>query len=242
MARIRTIKPELFLHEGLASLSPIHRYLFIGLFTQADREGRMEYRPKRIKVCILPYDDVDMEKLLKELTESGFLINYNVNGTNYLAITNFLKHQYPNVKEPESTIPAPPKHHAGIMQVPSQNAGKGKEGNGKERNGKVSITPPTPPQELDRVFANEEFRKVLTEAYPNVDIGQQHKSMRAWMVANPTKARKKNYRRFVQLWLSKEARSHESSGASRRPVAKDPRPDRGAQLDALTKTVDVPKV
>ena len=78
MARIRTIKPEFFCHEQLAELSPIHRLLFIGLWTQADREGRLEDRPKRLKVVLLPYDDCDVDQLLTELGGAGFILRYEI--------------------------------------------------------------------------------------------------------------------------------------------------------------------
>ncbi len=58
MARIRTIKPEFFLHDELFELEketglPV-RLAFIGLWTQCDREGRFKWRPLRLKAAILP--------------------------------------------------------------------------------------------------------------------------------------------------------------------------------------------
>ena len=54
MPRIRAIKPEFFTHERLAELSPIDRLFFIGLWTVADREGRLENRPQRLKGLFVP--------------------------------------------------------------------------------------------------------------------------------------------------------------------------------------------
>jgi hypothetical protein len=101
--RIRTVKPGFWKNEALAELSMSARLLFIGLWSYADREGRMEDRPKRIKAEVFPYDDCDIEKLLSELIGGGFLIRYQ----SFLAITNFARHQRPNVHEPASEIPAP---------------------------------------------------------------------------------------------------------------------------------------
>lgn len=108
MPRIRTIKPQFFIDEDVAQLSPLARLLFIGLWTLADREGRLEDRPLRIKVQILPYDDIDADALLGELEDGGFVIRYVVDGRKYIQIRSFEKHQRPNMREPESTIPAPP--------------------------------------------------------------------------------------------------------------------------------------
>ena len=57
MARSRNIKPGIMANEDLAELGAIERLLFIYLWMLADKEGRLEDRPKRIKVEALPYDD-----------------------------------------------------------------------------------------------------------------------------------------------------------------------------------------
>ena len=50
MARARNIKPGFFLNEELGVLPPLVRILFAGLWCIADRDGRLEDRPKRIKM------------------------------------------------------------------------------------------------------------------------------------------------------------------------------------------------
>lgn len=110
MARIRTIKPAFFMNEELAELPPLTRLLYIGLWTQADREGRMEDRPRRIKASVLPYDECDIDAMLEALSECGKIIRYEVSGSRYIQITNFDKHQNPHYKEVPSEIPAPDGH------------------------------------------------------------------------------------------------------------------------------------
>lgn len=105
MARTRNLKPSFFTNEALADLSPLARLLFQGLWTQADREGRLEDRPKKLKAQILPYDNCDGEELLAQLSTSGFVQRYEVNGQRYLSIPTFRKHQNPHPKEPASVIP-----------------------------------------------------------------------------------------------------------------------------------------
>ncbi len=46
--RARGIKPAFFKNEELAELGTVAQLLFIGLWCLADREGRLEDRPKRI--------------------------------------------------------------------------------------------------------------------------------------------------------------------------------------------------
>jgi hypothetical protein len=109
MARARNIKPSFFKNEQLVELPMATRLLFIGLWTLADREGRLEDRPKRIKMEIFPGDSVDVDKALGELDAEGFIHRYEVAGELYIQILAFGKHQNPHHREPPSIIPAPPQ-------------------------------------------------------------------------------------------------------------------------------------
>lgn len=110
MARIRSIKPEFFDHEHLCSLSFAHRLCFVGLWTQADKAGRMEDRPLRLKARIFPFDDVDMEELLADLAAEGFIVRYESDGGRYVAIpeASWKEHQRPRKDELESVLPPIP--------------------------------------------------------------------------------------------------------------------------------------
>lgn len=107
LARARNIKPGFFTNDQLAEVSALGRLLFIGLWCMADRAGRLEDRPKKIRAEVLPYDDCDPDALLSELAHRGFILRYTYNNCNYIQIVKFEKHQNPHVKEGQSTIPAP---------------------------------------------------------------------------------------------------------------------------------------
>lgn len=126
MARARNIKPGFFENEVLADLSISARLLFIGLWTLADREGRLEDRPKRIKMKLFPLDEgIDVDGLLEDLQKTGFLVRYGTSTRQarckherlYIQIVNFAKHQSPHCKEKPSTIPAPDEHGASTVQA-----------------------------------------------------------------------------------------------------------------------------
>jgi hypothetical protein len=149
MSRIRTIKPEFFIDDELAELSPLHRLLFIGLWTLADREGRLEDRPKRIRAQVLPFDDGDTDKMLQDLHDGGFVQRYEADGKRYLVVTGFVKHQRITGSEAESRsqLPPPPEsrnNSGNTVETPWNNSGntqddrKGKEGKGKEGKGRTS--------------------------------------------------------------------------------------------------------
>ncbi|MBG5972882.1 hypothetical protein [Proteus vulgaris] len=127
MARARNIKPGFFTNDDLAECDPFARILFVGLWTIADREGRLEDKPRKIKAMVLPYDDVDCEKLLAQLHSKNFITRYAVEGNEFIQINNWKKHQNPHVKEAASEIPeqvtqatenkeAPEKHHTSTVQ------------------------------------------------------------------------------------------------------------------------------
>lgn len=116
--RARNIKPGFFKNEELAECDLQARVLFIGLWCMSDREGRLEYRPKRIKAEVFPYDNCNIEKLLKQLSDKKFILIYSVNNGNYIQILNFLKHQHPHVKELDSVIPEPNQHSVETVMNP----------------------------------------------------------------------------------------------------------------------------
>lgn len=116
MARARNIKPAFFANDDLADIAPLGRLLFIGLWTLADREGRLEDRPRRIKAEVLPYDDCDVDGLLNDLQSHGFITRYSIEGVGYVQVLNFTKHQNPHIKETDSTIPAPDMPDASTNQ------------------------------------------------------------------------------------------------------------------------------
>lgn len=107
MARARNIKPGFFSNDLLAECEPLARLLFAGLWTIADREGRLEDRPKKIGANVLPYDACDTNALLDQLAAKGFIVRYVVGGRGFIQITTWSKHQNPHQKEAASEIPAP---------------------------------------------------------------------------------------------------------------------------------------
>lgn len=105
MARARNIKPGFFMNEDLTEVAFEYRLLFIGLWTLADREGKLEDRPKRIKMELFPADDVDVDQGLTELERHGFLERYEANGISVVRVLKFTEHQRPHHTERASVLP-----------------------------------------------------------------------------------------------------------------------------------------
>lgn len=120
MARSRNIKPGFFVNEDLVELPFATRLLFAGLWTLADREGRLDDRPKRIKMAIFPADDVNVDAALDELAAAGLIIRYTVDVCRYIQIVNFTKHQNPHHQEKPSVIPPPPNKDGHFEPIPDK--------------------------------------------------------------------------------------------------------------------------
>lgn len=157
--RIRSIKPEFFLHEGLFAAEkeaklPL-RLAFAGLWCAADRDGRFKWEPRRLGVSILPYDTCDFSRVLDALTTRGFIVKYRVGDVWYGCIPSFPKHQIINNREKGSELPdisesedvdACPTRAPRVDEVKkiplSGREGKGKEGNMEGKGEGASLTLP----------------------------------------------------------------------------------------------------
>lgn len=164
VARIRTIKPGFFRHEDLfeaekSSGFPL-RLVFAGLWTVADREGRFEWKPRAIKLDVLPYDDIDFTAALEALATHGFIVKYTAGGRTFAHIPSWGKHQQVNVREAKSEIPSPDEASAstcthmpeqvqepGEQEQEQEGKGTGREGEAREQ---VRSTIKTEPQPVSK--------------------------------------------------------------------------------------------
>lgn len=150
MARIRTIKPEFFTSEDIVSLTPLARVFYIALWCEADRAGRLDWKPGTLKMRYLPGDDCNVAELAQELIDAGLIVLYEVDGKLYADIPTFTHHQVINNRETESTRPA--RNFDASSRVKAEGK-EGREGKGKEMEGKEGDAPrkrSAPPPAVDR--------------------------------------------------------------------------------------------
>lgn len=105
MARSRNIKPGFFCNEVLAEMDFATRLLFIGLWTEADRDGKLEDRPKKIKMALFPDDSVDVDSMLNVLHVGDLITRYSVGALKVIKINAWAKHQSPHHTEKKSILP-----------------------------------------------------------------------------------------------------------------------------------------
>jgi hypothetical protein len=254
MARTRNIKPGFFLNDVLGECEPLGRLLFAGLWCQADRNGVVEYRPRRIKAEILPFDDADIEGLVVELEARGFVVRFAANGSTWLRVVKFREHQTPHPREPAIEIPEenakPGIFAAGHLQAQALLGGRQDEPGHYSASAKTSpdITGrapeqagfPTPssfstslppsassvaspadagsPQQV--LWASQTGWQGITapdrsewrSAFPAVDIDAELAASGLWLKANPHKAKRTNWRKFIVGWL----KNAQDKGGTRR--------------------------
>lgn len=104
MGRIRTIKPEFFTSEDIVALDPMARLLYIAIWCEADKEGRLRWKPDTFKMRYLPADNIDIDSLCDALVTRGLVVLY---GEGYAYIPSFKEHQHINPREKASSLPDP---------------------------------------------------------------------------------------------------------------------------------------
>jgi len=143
--RIRTIKPEFWMHEGLCSKSEFTRLLAIALLNWADDEGYFLANPVLIRGQVFPFldDSTKIPRALQDLSSVGWIdLGKDDQGRSIGRIKNFAKHQRvdkpnPSKLKASSVFQEGSKNDLGIILEDSKEEGKGREGN-KEGKGHPS--------------------------------------------------------------------------------------------------------
>lgn len=150
MARIRTVKPEFFRHEELQDLEMDHPDLrpmlvFEGLWSQCDKNGVFEWKPRTLELDIIPFiwrkTGKQLDDSLMILREGGFVKQMEYEGKLYGFVPSFKDHQ--RITGKEATEPPKFPEPAEMIEVStgetlgkqSGNTGDNRKGKGRERKG-----------------------------------------------------------------------------------------------------------
>lgn len=139
--RIRTIKPEFWIHEGLCSLSEFTRLLAIALLNWSDDEGYFMANPAVLRGSLFPFldDSKKIPRSLQELSGVGWIeLGKDKSGREVGRVINFAKHQRVDKPKPSeikasSVFLDSSKNDLGRVLDASKEEWKGKE---EERKGK----------------------------------------------------------------------------------------------------------
>jgi len=91
------IDPQIWRNEKVGSLPDAGKLLFIGIFSQADDDGRLKASPRFLMANIFPYDkdknEDDIRRLRDQCAELGLIRVYQNAGEEYLDIPGWSEHQ-----------------------------------------------------------------------------------------------------------------------------------------------------
>jgi hypothetical protein len=205
MARIRTIKPEFFTSDDICALSPLARLLYVGLWCEADRDGRLVWTPGVLKRRYLPDDSCDIEALCAELVTRGLVRLY---GDGLACIPSFARHQHVNVREAQSKLPAPPGEVPGEFPQ-GRELEKGKEREGAEGAHARALPENWKPDEEDLAWA--------AQTRPDLDgaaLDAESERFRNHALANRRTAHR--WGPAWRLWISKAHEPASRAGDKRK--------------------------
>jgi len=180
----RMITSELWFNEKVSSLPDAGRLLFIGIFSNADNDGRLKSTPKYLKGHIFPYDE---DKTLEQIAEwrdmcaeVGLIRLYRKDGQEYLDLPGWDEHQsirkdrYKSSELPsfnESNEPTPTNLQPTDNQPPTVGGTKkGKVKKGEVKKDKVSTPKGARSKRADPTISEiySEMRNFL--GYPDIKV------------------------------------------------------------------------
>jgi DnaD/phage-associated family protein len=136
MARRRMIDPNFWQSEDVSKLTIRQRLLLIGIFSNADDEGRLRGTPAYVRSAVFPYEDFTLKEIendLNSIESIGSIRQYLVDASKYIQLVNWFKFQ--RVDKPQkSVIPKPILEEENHSKNESKNDSVLKEVKGKEVN------------------------------------------------------------------------------------------------------------
>jgi len=206
MPRARNIKPSLFKNELLGVADPVLTIVFTSLWCLADRRGRLEDRPLRIKAETFPYREISPETFngyLTELARLGFIRRFTVDDKAVIQVVNFDKHQSPHHTEKESELPCEPDKHGLTVKEPLSNGGSPVQ----ERSDSlipdllipdrgVGSEEPKTRKKPNLVSNDNEWLESLKKEkiYDHIDLDAEARKAERWLIDNaPTRQFTKRY-------------------------------------------------
>ena len=227
MARGRMIDKRIAYSKKLAALKwGRSRVLYFMILPHLDCEGRSTGDPDEIKIDCVPkltFTPKQIAESIIDLANVGLLTLYSHSGAAFIQYSRFADFQIGLRKEKESAsrIPPPQKSRTNDGLPPSWSGlslslSLRKEGKGRNTTEQIDFSFP------ERKFLNIkiEDKAGWKDAYPAVDIDQEIRIAREWLLANPTRA-KSNYRQFLNNWFRRE---QQKGGSQRFKRAEGGRP------------------
>jgi len=203
MARKRILDPGIWQSQDFGNLTTLAKLVFIGLFSQADDEGRGRANPQYIKNTLFPYDEdlkrKDIESAFSEIAKNMSIVFYESDGGEYYALTHWEVWQ--KVDKPQkSKLPEPQGNSRNFTEQETTGTAP-KETKGKKT---AKFIPPT--LEEVRAYCREQKNQVDPERFIN------HYTSNGWKVGKTLMV---DWKAAVRTW-EKNSKEFNTNGAVKR--------------------------
>lgn len=180
--RIRTIKPEFWMHEGLCKCSEFTRLLAIALLNWSDDEGYFMANPILIRGQVFPFldDSKIIPRSIQDLSRVGWIrLGKDDQGRDVGMVLNFAKHQRVDKPKPSCIkgnfqFQDASKTDPRIILDASKEEGNGREGN-REGNGRDPLS----------VLADESYPEIIETI---------------WLIFPPTSRNRSSKKKITEAW------------------------------------------
>ncbi|SEN53278.1 hypothetical protein [Lihuaxuella thermophila] len=187
MAERRMISKSISVSEKVNAMSIFARLLFTWMIPHTDDFGRMPGSPAKVKALVVPMADEtkqDVENALYEMVEQNLIEWYQVDGSQYIQIVDFERHQTGLHKRTKSKFPGPDDPNAKkvsepFREIPGNSEIYRHEENRTEENRKILQQPSAPSGDgvvvADKPPNNKELIAELVSKYRSIPGVKQHK-------------------------------------------------------------------
>lgn len=223
MARIRTVKPEFWTDEDLATVTETARLVAIGLLNLADDEGFFNANIRLIECSLFPLTEPSMSihECLKQLVNIGYLeVKNTADGKSYGHVVNFTKHQ--KVNRPTASkikhlftdnneltdITEGSLSNHGTFTVGKERKGKeqGKEQGKDQQRATKKFELEIQTSGNNNFLVTDDLVSSLKGFYPALDVEQQLRNIAGHFHARPDELRPRTkITQFIHSWMQNRA-------------------------------------
>ena len=215
----RILKESICTSDSLNSLGWFEEVLFYRLIVSCDDFGRFDGRMAVIKNRLFPLKEnltiKNVETAINKLARAGLVTPYESGGKPFLFLPTWNEHQSIRAKrskypEPENICKQMQADESKCPRNPIQsesNPNPIRNANDSAEPQSDSTPPPiTLPLNNGKEFpVTQEKIDEFSGLYPAVDVMQQLRAMRGWLINNPDKRKTdRGINSFMNRWLSKE--------------------------------------
>ena len=216
----RIIKESVCSSDTIDQMSWFEECFFHRLWTACDDYGRMDARPAILKSKLFPLKDrlslKDIQNALQKMVDIGCVRLYECDSKPYLYLPSWEVHQ--QVRAKRSKYPSPEdacnhmiSHDIKCARNPIQSESESEseiEANASCAEPETASTPPVillPLNDGTDYPVSEEQCQEWAGLYPAVDVIQQLRNMKGWLIGNPgRKKTKRGIVRYITGWLARE--------------------------------------